>query len=131
MVSKNTVIAFLLCTAVLLGVILIFKLRPSYAGSTTRAGDYVASSARLDTGTDLLWLINVHTQQLIAYGVDRNGLIANLGSIDLDVIFQPPPMMMMPPPTPRRPGTISPSTPGAGTTTPTTPRKRTNTTVVP
>ena len=130
MVSKNTVIAFLLCTAVLLGVILIFQLHPSYAGSTTRAGDYVASSARLDTGTDFLWLINVHTQQLIAYGVDRNGLIANLGSVDLAIIFQAPPTMMMPPPAPR-PGTTTPSTPGSGTTTPTTPRKRTNTTVVP
>ena len=115
MVSKNTVIAFLLCTAVLLGVILIFQLRPS-------------SSARLDTSTDLLWLINVHTQQLIAYGVDRNGLIAHLGSIDLDVIFQPAPMMMMPTP---RTGTTSPSTPGAGTPTPTTPRKRPTTPVVP
>ena len=128
MVSKNTVIAFLLCTAVLLGVILIFQLRPSYAGSTTRAGDYVASSARLDTSTDLLWLINVHTQQLIAYGVDRNGLIAHLGSIDLDVIFQPAPMMMMPTP---RTGTTSPSTPGSVTPTPTTPRKRPTTPVVP
>jgi hypothetical protein len=130
MVSKNTVIAFLLCTAVLLGVILIFQLHPSYAGSTTRAGDYVVASARLDTGTDLLWLINVHTQQLIAYGVDRNGLIANLGSIDLDVIFQPPPNIIMPPPAPRT-GTTTPTTPGTGTTTPATPRKRTNTTVVP
>ena len=127
MVSKNTVIAFLLCTAVLLGVILIFQLHPSYAGSSTRAGSYVASSARLDTGTDLLWLINVYNQQLIAYGVDRNGLIANLGSVDLDVIFQPPPMMQMIPPTPPRTGTGT--TPG--TTTPTPPRKRTNTTVVP
>jgi len=130
MVSKNTVIAFLLCTAVLLAVILIFQLHPSYAGTSSRAGDYVASSARLDTGTDLLWLINVHTQQLIAYGVDRNGLIANLGSIDLAVIFQPLPTMMMPAPAPR-PGTTIPSTPGSGTTTPTTPRKQTNTTVVP
>ncbi len=130
MVSKNTVIAFLLCTAVLLGAILIFQLRPSYAGSSTRAGDFVVASARLDTGTDLLWLINVHTQQLIAYGVDRNGLIANLGSIDLGIIFQPPPTMRMPAPTPRS-GSISPSTPGAGTTTPATPRKRSNTTVVP
>ena len=130
MVSKNTVIAFLLCTAVLLAVILVFQLHPSYAGSATRAGDYVTASARLDTGTDLLWLLNVHTQQLIAYGVDRNGLIAHLGSIDLDVIFQAPPTMMMPRTMPR-PGTTSPSTPGSGTTTPTTPRKRTNTTVVP
>jgi len=130
MVSKNTVIAFLLCTAVLLAVLLIFQLHPSYAGSTTRSGDYVVASARLDTGTDLLWLINVQTQQLIAYGVDRNGLIADLGSVDLAIIFQAPPTMMMPPAAPR-PGTTSPSTPGSGTTTPTPPRKRTNTTVVP
>ncbi len=44
MVSKNTVIAFLLCTAVLLAVILIFQLHPSYAGTSSRAGDYVAAS---------------------------------------------------------------------------------------
>ena len=130
MVSQKTVIAFLLCTAFLLGVILIFQHHPSYAGTSSRAGDYVVSSARLDTGTDLLWLLNVHTQQLIAYGVDRNGLIAHLGSVNLDVIFQPLPTMMMPPPA-SRPGTTVPTTPGAGTTTPATPRKRTNTTVVP
>ena len=120
MVSQKTVIAFLLCTAVLLGVILIFQLHPSYAGSTTRAGDFVAASARLDSGRDLLWLIDVHSQQLIAYGVDRNGLIAHLGSVNLGVIFQPLPSMMMPP---------TPTPPPGTTTTP--PRKKSTTTVVP
>jgi hypothetical protein len=129
MVSQKTVIAFLLCTAVLLGVILIFQLHPSYAGSTTRAGDFVVASARLDSGRDLLWLIDVHSQQLIAYGVDRNGLIAHLGSINLGVIFQPLPTMMMPPaPTPP-PGTTRPTTPGSGSTT--TPPRKSTTTVVP
>jgi len=127
MVSQKTVIAFLLCTAVLLGVILIFQLHPSYAGSTTRAGDFVVASARLDSGRDLLWLIDVHTQQLIAYGVDRNGLIAHLGSVNLGVIFQPLPAMM--PPAAPPPSTTRPSTPGSGSTT--TPRKKSTTTVVP
>lgn len=129
MVSKNTVIAFLLCTGVLLGVILIFQLHPSYAGSSSRAGDYVAGTSRLEAGTDLLWLINVHSQQLIAYGVDRNGIIVHLGRLDLDVIFQPMPTTMAP--DLRRSESTTPATPRSESTTPAKPRKRTKTTVVP
>lgn len=131
MVSKNTVIAFLVCTAVLLGVILVFQQHPSYAGSSARAGNYVVATARLDAGmgTDLLWLINVHTKRLVAYGVDRNGLIDNLGSINLDVIFQSSPAMMMS--EPPSPGMTAPTAPRSRSTAPAVPRRRTKTTVVP
>ncbi|MBN1845022.1 MAG: hypothetical protein JW810_05025 [Sedimentisphaerales bacterium] len=90
--TQNTLIAFLIATAAIMSGILLLEHLPgrtAYAGDSVRAGSYVATTSRMDTDTDLLWVVNVMSQRLSAYGVDRNGLIRDLGSVDLVAIFQP------------------------------------------
>ena len=94
MFSHQTVIGFLLFTAVLLGCILVLEHAleptPAFADASSRAGSLVVATAMIEADQDLLWVVNVFTRSLVAYGSDRNGRLAALASVDLGLVFAGP-----------------------------------------
>ena len=121
MISKNAVIGFLIFTAVLLSCILVIDNLAgpgsAYASSPARAGAYVVTTARLDETTDLLWVVDVDTQNLSVFGMDNNGFIAELARVDLGIIFAPlmPLPLELQAPLRRGPGRrVAPQSPSEG-----------------
>ena len=92
MISKNTVIAFLILTAVLFGctwaLIDSAAVSSSPAGAISRAGYYIITTTSASPDPDLLWIANVNTQRLVVYGTSTNGFITPLASADLRLAFQ-------------------------------------------
>ncbi|MBN2377834.1 MAG: hypothetical protein JXD22_15665 [Sedimentisphaerales bacterium] len=91
MISKNIVIAFLIFSAVLLGCVLLLQNtigNQAYAGNSIRAGRYAAATAQVDEDKDLLWLINTDSRLLSVFDINNNGVIIELDSIDLALIFE-------------------------------------------
>jgi len=91
MISKHTIMAFLVFSAVVLVCLLFAELvcPPSQAGAATssRAGFFVVSTAARSADEDLLWIANVRTQQLIVCGRNRSGGIIILGGLNLARVF--------------------------------------------
>jgi len=117
MFSHQTVIGFLVFTAVLLGCILVLEHTlepaPAFADASSRAGSLVVATAMITADQDLLWVVNAHTRRLVAYGSDRNGRLAALASMDLGLVFAgpiPPPLRRQPVPrtTPQTPPSQKP-----------------------
>ena len=105
MISKNAVIGFLCVSAVVLGTVLVFEhvgQTPAYGLSTTRAGDFLGATTTIDGSRDVLWLIDVRSRLLSAFGVTYNGQISQLAQIDLTMVFQE--MTGMYSPLPLQPG---------------------------
>jgi len=91
MISKNIVIAFLIFSAVLLGCVLLLQNTidiQAYAGNSVRAGRYAAATAQMDEDKDLLWLVNTDSRLLSVFDITNNGVIVELDSIDLAMIFE-------------------------------------------
>lgn len=91
MISKNIVIAFLIFSAVLLGSVLLLQNTigtQAYAGNSVRAGRYAATTAQLDEDKDLLWLVNTDSRLISVFDIRNNGVIVELDSIDLALIFE-------------------------------------------
>ena len=91
MISKNTVIAFLTLSAFLLGSVLVlenFITPPSArAGTTSRAGAYAVAAAQVDETTESLWLVDVDTQILRVFSVNKTGLVSELARVGLNRVF--------------------------------------------
>lgn len=96
MIAKNTVIGFLIFTAVLLTCVLILQNTiapaPAQAGTAARAGRFAVATASFSETTDLLWVANVDNQMLTVYRTDKRGIIEEYGSLDLEMIFQSQPI---------------------------------------
>ena len=94
MIPKNTVIGFLVVSAVifacLLFVINTVQPTPAHAATASRAGYFVVATATITAGEDLLWLVNVDTQRLVVLGADNRGNINTLASTNLAAVFQSP-----------------------------------------
>jgi hypothetical protein len=92
MISKNTVIAFLMFSAVVLACVLVLVnvMPPSaaHAVTATRAGSFVAVTARSTTSTDLLWVANVDVQRLVVFGPSRTGAVSVMARADLRSVFE-------------------------------------------
>ena len=91
MISKNIVIAFLIFSAVLFGCVLLLQNTidtQAYAGNSVRAGRYAATTAQMDEDKDLLWLVNTDSRLLSVFDINNNGVIVELDSIDLAMIFE-------------------------------------------
>jgi hypothetical protein len=92
MISKNTVLAFLIFSAVLLGCILIAQntMKPATAyGSNIgiQSGNYLATTAQASGSEDLLWMLKTDDHLLMACQFERNGRISILGVVNLELIF--------------------------------------------
>ncbi len=92
-ISKNTVMAFLLlsamfisCTWALLG---DSAASSSPIGSTARAGYYiVTSTSSQKQAPDLLWVANIENQTLSVYGTSVDGVITPLTKTSLNSVFE-------------------------------------------
>ena len=100
MISARVVIGFLLFTATLLACVLIVDvvLEPSVlrADASSRAGQYIVTTASVEENQDLLWVANVNLQQLIVFGTDKNGVVAPLARLDLLEVFERRPIRQLP-----------------------------------
>jgi hypothetical protein len=104
-ISQNCSVAFLTLTAIGLactaGILNGQRsaITPSPAGATSRAGFYVVTTTPpAIAGSDLLWIANVYTEQLVVYDTDNNGNIRPLARADLTRIFQGKPLTTEPGP---------------------------------
>ena len=70
--TKNILITMLCISAVMLGAILVLvnASTPAYASSPVRGGNYIMVNGAIGGGLDLIYVINVASQQLNVYGVD-------------------------------------------------------------
>jgi hypothetical protein len=97
--GKDFTIGVLSVTAVVLfvGLIIVSQLspRPAYAsGQGGVAGDYVVSSARLDTTTEVLFVTDTVAQEMNMYGfMPARGMIELVQKFDLRALdaINPPP----------------------------------------
>ena len=93
MISKNTVMAFLVVSAVVLGCLLLLNLvaEPSRAlamgGATSRAGVFAVATATHTEGEDLIWIVDVDVQRMIVCQRDNKTRITTLASVDLARVF--------------------------------------------
>ena len=92
MISTRVVIGFLLFTGTLLACLLVVDvmLEPSVlrADTSSRAGQYIVTTASVEVDQDLLWVANVNLQQLIVFGTDKNGFVTPLAALDLLEVFE-------------------------------------------
>lgn len=95
--SRNTTLALLTITACLLGtVVLLVQTNHSAvaAGSESRAGDYILCPGAISTGTDLVYVIDIASQKLNAYGANINTRTVELVpgcAVDLRLVFESEP----------------------------------------
>lgn len=70
--TKNILITLLCISAVMLGTILVLvnASTPAYASPPVRGGNYIMVNGALSGGLDLIYVINLASQQLNVYGVD-------------------------------------------------------------
>ena len=93
-ISKNTLMAFLLvsalfisCTWALMG----NEISGGPVGSTARGGYYiVTSTSSPNLAPDLLWVANIDTQVLAIYGTSTDGVITPLTMTNLNAAFELP-----------------------------------------
>jgi len=89
-ISKNVVAAFLIFCAALLSCILIMQhtTAPAQADQNrNRPGFYLATTAAVDSSTDLLWIASNDTNYLLVYDTNRRGLVEMLARADLAEVF--------------------------------------------
>lgn len=72
--SQNTTIGLLLATAVILAVMVGVQLtEPAEAASSPDRGeDFIVIASRVSRNNDVVYVLHVPTQRLLAYGVDRS-----------------------------------------------------------
>ncbi|MCF7957854.1 MAG: hypothetical protein K9M57_05330 [Phycisphaerae bacterium] len=90
-ISKNTVLAFLLLSALFLSCTwaLVGGITGGPVGSTARAGYYiVTSTSSPKLAPDLLWVANIDTQVLAVYGTSTDGVITPLTMTNLNAAFE-------------------------------------------
>jgi len=91
MIPKNVVIAFLIVTAVIISCALALiettSVHDKSTGATARAGYYVVATTKTPLGSDLIWIANVDTQQLMVRGTNKQGDIIPLARTDLRRAF--------------------------------------------
>ena len=94
MIPKNSVIAFLIFTAVLLTCVLAlqqfnFTESGAQAAHNSRAGRYVVATTQYDETMSLFWVANVDAQNLSVFGFMQSGGFALLDSVNLNYVFRP------------------------------------------
>ena len=92
MISKNTVIGFLVFSAVVLACVLVLQVaivpRTAQASITTQSNGYAITTALIDNDTDLLWMLNTKNNKLTVYQFDRKGEIIPLAQMDIKDAFE-------------------------------------------
>ncbi|MFP4107255.1 MAG: hypothetical protein ACLFVU_14375 [Phycisphaerae bacterium] len=70
--NLNTTIAMLAASAVVLLALVIVTNRPepAYGNDTVRRGEYIMTTARVDVNDDLLFIMDIESQQINVYGAD-------------------------------------------------------------
>ncbi|KPK75442.1 MAG: hypothetical protein AMJ79_11250 [Phycisphaerae bacterium SM23_30] len=94
MIPKNTIIAFLIFTAVLLTCVLAlqhftFNDASAWANHSSRAGRYVVATTIFDNTRSLYWVANVDVQNLTVFGFVETGGFTPLDSRNLNYVFRP------------------------------------------
>lgn len=91
-ISKNTVLAFLILSALFLSctwALVGGSISGGPVGSTARAGYYiVTSTSSPKLAPDLLWVANIDTQTLAVYGTSTDGVITPLTMTNLNAAFE-------------------------------------------
>ena len=91
--SQKKLTGFLLVSAILLTGLLIgqhsFRPQPIWAGTSSRAGNYIVATTAAGVDQDLLWVVDVEIPRLSVYGPDRDGQLAFLTSVNLAQAFEP------------------------------------------
>jgi hypothetical protein len=92
MISKNTVIGFLIFSAVFLVCVLVLQntMEPqsAYGKAVGMQGSgCVATIAQVESGSDAIWMLKTDAHLLMAYQTDSKGRIVLLGAVDLEQIF--------------------------------------------
>ena len=93
MISKNIVIGFLTFCAALLICILVMQHTTTIAQAKpasekrSNTGYYLATTAAIDSSTDLLWVASNASNYLVVYDTNRQGMVEMLARADLAEIF--------------------------------------------
>jgi hypothetical protein len=88
--NMNTTIAMLAASALVLLALVIVTNRPepAYGNDSVRRGEYIMTTARLDTNDDLLYVMDVESQQVNVYAADdTRRSIRLLTSVNLRRLF--------------------------------------------
>ena len=91
--TQNILIVLLVVTAAVIATMLALTLssRPAYADSSVRAGDYIMLVGAFNKTKDLLYVINVPSQQLNVYEINpQNGMMNRVDMVNLEKLFKGP-----------------------------------------
>ena len=94
MIPKNTVIAFLIFTALLLTCVLALQQlnitsSSAQAGPGIRAGRYIVATTLFDEIRSVFWMINVESQNLSVFDFLPTGGFVLRDSVNLNYVFRP------------------------------------------
>lgn len=91
MVSKNTIIAFLLLSATVFATILFMQLtmtpQPALASNFVRASGLTVVTAGVKDGEDYLWIFNSRLGEVVVYSGERGAGIEVMASAKLAPAF--------------------------------------------
>jgi hypothetical protein len=91
--NQNTLIAILMLTAVVLGVLVVgsWQSQSAQAATTNRTmtGDYIMATGQISDSSSLLYVIDIPKQKLLVYAADpsRNTVQVVDDRVDLGRIF--------------------------------------------
>ena len=92
MISKNTVIGFLVFGAVVLACVLVLQVatapRAAEASIMTESGKYAITTGLISSNTELIWMLNTTNNKLVVYQFDRRGEVVPLGQVDIKDAFE-------------------------------------------
>lgn len=92
MISKNTVIGFLVFAAVVLGCILVMQIaagpQAAYASIVSRSGGYAMTTALYRNDRELIWILKQKEQKLAVYGLENDRRVVALAEVDIKDIFE-------------------------------------------
>lgn len=91
MISKHTVIGFLVFSAVVLSCVLVLQVatgpRMAHAAVMTQSGNHAMTTALVDDNEDLLWMLDTRKQLLMVYGFNRKIEVELLAQVKIAEAF--------------------------------------------
>ncbi len=89
--TQNLIITLLAVTAVILGAMLLSSYRAdntAYADTPVKQGDYILGTGAIEGSTDLIYIVDIATQQLNVYRTNLNtGAINLIDRVNLERAF--------------------------------------------